>query len=316
LLNACSLLPKIDELTALISTQPADIVAVTEYWLHNDIENRLILLNGYNLFRKDRATGRGGGVCVYIKSDILCVRLLDLENNRFECLWLCLRPRRLPRPLSGIVICVAYHPTGLPVSDHDDLNEYLINTTDVIRNKYPDHGLVITGDFNDFETGTLMSSQNVKQVVDKPTRETAILDLIITNLHQLYQCPHILAPLGSSDHNIAHWHPSDVNTNEKNTQVKSTKQLVRRYPRSGMDAFGRWASTYDWFGELEPNPTTDSMALSFTNRLTETIHRIFPQKKVTRHRNDKPWITPTIKQLIARYAGNWGHPPPCPLVRG
>jgi hypothetical protein len=52
-----------------------------------------------------------------------------------------------------------------------------------------------------------------------------------------------------------------------------------------MDAFDKWASTYDWFGELEPNPTTDSLALSFTNRLTETIHRIFPQKKVTRHRN-------------------------------
>jgi hypothetical protein len=85
---------------------------------------------------------------------------------------------------------------------------------------------------------------------------------------------------------------------KKNTQVKSTKQLVRRYPRSGMDAFGRWASTYNWFGELEPNPTTDSLSLSFTNRLTETIHIIFPQKKVTRHRNDKPWITPTVKQLI------------------
>ena len=66
-----------------------------------------------------------------------------------------------------------------------------------------------------------------------------------------------------------------------------------------MDAFGKWASTYDWFGKLKPNPTTDSLALSFMNCLTETIHRIFPQKKVTRHQNDKPWITPTIKQLIA-----------------
>jgi hypothetical protein len=93
LLNARSLLPKIDELTALISTQPVDIVVVTESWL-----------------RKDRATGRGDGICVYIKSDIPCVRRLDLENNRFECLWLCLRPRRLPRPLSGNVICVVYHP--------------------------------------------------------------------------------------------------------------------------------------------------------------------------------------------------------------
>ena len=51
------------------------------------------------------------------------------------------------------------------------------------------------------------------------------------------------------------------------------------YPRSGMDAFGRWASTYNWFGELEPNPTTDCLAFSFTNRLTETVDRIFPQKR-------------------------------------
>ena len=86
----------------------------------------------------------------------------------------------------------------------------------LIRNKYPDHGLVFVGDFNDFETGTLMSTLNVKQVVDKPTRGAAILDLIITNLHHLYQTPQILAPLGSSDHNIVYWDPSNDRTNEEN----------------------------------------------------------------------------------------------------
>ena len=39
--------------------------------------------------------------------------------------------RRLPRPLSGIVIAVIYHPPCLPVKEHDDLNEYLINTVDL-----------------------------------------------------------------------------------------------------------------------------------------------------------------------------------------
>ena len=41
------------------------------------------------------------------------------------------------------------------------------------------------------------------------------------------------------------------------------------------------------------------MAASFTKDLNEAIDRIFPQKKVSLHWNDKPWITPTIKQLIA-----------------
>ena len=173
LLNARSLLSKVDELTGLIYTKPVDIVAVTESWLHNTIENRLLQLNDYNLFRKDRITGRGGGVCVYVKKDIPCMRWSNLENDSFECLWLYLRPKRLPRPLSGIVIAAIYHPPCLPVKEHDDLNEYLINTADLIRNKYPDHGLVFVGDFNDFETGTLMSTLNVKQVVDKPTRGAA-----------------------------------------------------------------------------------------------------------------------------------------------
>ena len=74
MLKARSLLPKVDELTGLIYTKPVDIVAVTESWLHNTIENRLLQLNHHNLFRKDRITGRGGGVCVYVKKGIPCMR--------------------------------------------------------------------------------------------------------------------------------------------------------------------------------------------------------------------------------------------------
>ena len=98
-------------------------------------------IEGYNLPRKDRAIGRGGGVCVYINNDIPCIRGLDLECENLECLWLSLRPKRLPRPLSGFVICVVYHLPGLATAEHNDLKEYLINTIDLIRNKHPDHGL-------------------------------------------------------------------------------------------------------------------------------------------------------------------------------
>ena len=125
ILNARSLLPKDDELTGPIYTKPVDIIAVTESWLLNAIENRLFQLNNYNLFRKDRITGRGGGICIYIKKNIPCMRWSKFENDRLECLWLYLRPKRLPRPFSGIVIAVIYHPPCLPVKEHDDLNEYI-----------------------------------------------------------------------------------------------------------------------------------------------------------------------------------------------
>lgn len=150
LLNARSLFPKLDELTALLAMSPVDLVAITESWLHEDIDS-LLSISGFNFFCKDRALGRGGGVCVYLREDIPCKRWVDLENLNFECLWLCLRPKRLPRPLSGIAVCVVYHPPGRTAQEHKDLNEYLINTTDFLRNKHPDYGFVFLGDFNDFD---------------------------------------------------------------------------------------------------------------------------------------------------------------------
>jgi len=60
--------------------------------------------------RFHRVVGRGGEICVYLNNAMPCKRRLDLENPIFECLWLILRPKRLPRPLSGIAICVVYHP--------------------------------------------------------------------------------------------------------------------------------------------------------------------------------------------------------------
>jgi hypothetical protein len=122
LINARSLLPKLDELTASLSINPVDMVAVTETWFNEDIDDSLASIHDYNLFRKDRPNRRGGGVCIYL---FHANRQTDLENDNFECLWLWLRPPRLPRPLCGIAICAVYHPPGLPQDDHQLLKEYL-----------------------------------------------------------------------------------------------------------------------------------------------------------------------------------------------
>ena len=45
-----------------------DLVAITESWLYNDIDDRLISINGYNIHRKDRMSSLGSGVyvCMYV----------------------------------------------------------------------------------------------------------------------------------------------------------------------------------------------------------------------------------------------------------
>ena len=137
LINARSLLPKVDELIANLSVNTVNLVAVTETWLNDDIEDNLVSISGYNIFRRDRPYRRGGGVCVYLSEHIHAKRQTALESDNFECLWLWLRPTRLPRPLSGIAVCVVYHPPGLPEHEHYFLNEYLTNSADILRNQYP-----------------------------------------------------------------------------------------------------------------------------------------------------------------------------------
>lgn len=86
LTNVCSLPAKIEELSVTLKFRHVDVVAITESWLHNGIDNSFLNIPNFNFFRKDRLEGRGGGVCVYISQSIPCKRRLDLENNNFECM--------------------------------------------------------------------------------------------------------------------------------------------------------------------------------------------------------------------------------------
>ena len=148
LINARSLKNKIDEFAASVVCNNINVAAVTETWFQHDILDSFISVDGYEIHRKDRQLGRGGGVCIYLSQSLEGKRCLDLESPDFECMWVWLRPKRLLRPLSGLAVCVVYHPPGKSVEDQSRLRDYLISSTDVIKNKYPDSGKVILGDFN------------------------------------------------------------------------------------------------------------------------------------------------------------------------
>ena len=52
------------------------------------------------------------------------------------------------------------------------------------------------------------------------------------------------------------------------------------------------------FDKLSDNPWTDELVTSFSSQVTNALNNIFPLKTVKLHHTDKPWITPSIKQLI------------------
>ena len=137
--NAQSLLSNFNEIEILLSNRDVDILCISESWLLPDMQNNLISIPGYSIYRCD--SGRGGGVCMYVK-EYLKVTVLtpSVEKpSHVEDLWMSIQYKKFP---SFIVGCVYRHPHAL----NDSFN-YLSDTFShmCLRNK----AILILGDFND-----------------------------------------------------------------------------------------------------------------------------------------------------------------------
>ena len=80
-----------------------------------NITSAITLKKNYSIHRKEQKNRQGGEVVAYINSDLKSKRLLDLENDEKEDLWLKLFPKRIPRPFSCIFAAGVYYPPGRSV---------------------------------------------------------------------------------------------------------------------------------------------------------------------------------------------------------
>ncbi|EDO34538.1 predicted protein, partial [Nematostella vectensis] len=198
--NVRSLAPKIDEVREAISNANLDLACITETWLRNHIHNNVIAVSGYNLVRRDRTKDQHGGVCIFIKDSIKYQVLEDLMDDEFEVLWIQLRPSRLPRGITSIVVGLVYHP---PSAADMPMLEYLHSCLSTMEASYPGCGTILLGDFNKTlvkKSTRLSNGFKLKQLVNFPTRGGNMLDPIFTNLGEFYNPPTQLPAFGMSDH--------------------------------------------------------------------------------------------------------------------
>ena len=72
--NACSLFPKLDDLSSLCSIHSPNLVCIVESWLSSVITNLDIALNNYYLFHRDR-NRHGRGIVIYIRSHLIVLEI-------------------------------------------------------------------------------------------------------------------------------------------------------------------------------------------------------------------------------------------------
>ena len=61
--------PHFNDIKNTILLNDFDIIGISETWLDNNVSNKAVSIRGYDLIHVDRS-GRGGGVGVYIKSNM------------------------------------------------------------------------------------------------------------------------------------------------------------------------------------------------------------------------------------------------------
>ncbi len=288
--NAQSVNNKMDELEVILRQEQIDICVITETWFKPDMPSSQTDINGFSMFSKSRDS-RGGGVAIYVKNSIPTNELDIIVPQELECIWVQVRPYRLPRGVSAVVFCVIYILTDSPLQPL--LAQHVTDTVDQLRSRYPELGFCITGDFNRMDITPITLGNHLKQLVTFPTRGRATLDLLITNIEPHYHDPSPYSNIGKSDHASVVWKPkSRLSQNTIKTRV------TRPFPDDKVRAFGRWFQGQTWSEVYGPG--TQNKTDAMYSILNKGMDNFFPNKTVKIHQSDKPWITPRIKSLIRK----------------
>lgn len=137
--NIRSVINKRDSLASAIDTTCADVVVLTETWLHSQVQNNEIFqtTRNFTIYRCDRNNRQGGGVLLAISEDLKS-HCIHIPSN-LEILWAIIE-----LGYQKIIVGVCYRP---PDHTSDFIND-LHDITHTVSSRYPSLPLFLLGDFS------------------------------------------------------------------------------------------------------------------------------------------------------------------------
>ena len=191
-LNICSLFGKIDLLPLFMQKHDFDIFGITETLLKESMTTPFIDIKGFNFERKDRGKG-GGGVGVYLKTNIEYLRRQDLENVNTELI--CLEI--LSKHTKPFLLCILYRPPSSSKHLCKNYDEVFDNTLSKIKCNSASKEIIIIGDINcnyldnnhEKTFKEMLALHGFFQKIQQPTRTTSssqtLIDVILSNNPEL-----------------------------------------------------------------------------------------------------------------------------------
>ena len=221
-----------------------NIITVSETWLASTNPDDKLSIKGYHpVYRKDRANNApGGGVAVWVSSNLVAKRRLDLELPDTEALWLEVRSNN-----NRFLLCTVYRPPNSRSIFWDSL-QYM---TDMGKASNIHH-IMIIGDINaDDRTREgvrlqqFINANNLISHLNEPTRITprtqSCLDRILSNMGNYVRSTQVLSPLLYNDHCTI-----CITLNFKTSKATCFRRLMWDYSRGDILGLLDYLSNIQW----------------------------------------------------------------------
>lgn len=186
-INSCSLFSKMSYFRQFFYQTDISIICVSETWFNDSHLDSMVNIDGYNIIRHDRNSTtkvRGGGVCMYIRSDIKFRTMSTSKpNSKLEGIF-----AEIQLENESVLVGCVYNPPKC--NDLKFLQDTLTDYSPTFEN------IIITGDFNINQLVITTAKSNLDQLLDgfgacvlnsNPTHlmssqhHPTCLDLLITN---------------------------------------------------------------------------------------------------------------------------------------
>ena len=295
-LNINSLLPKMEQLKLFCFENRIDIMAINETKLDSTVGDEEIHIPSYDTIRKDR-TSCGGGVLLFIKSNLNFIVRNDLMLNPLECVIVEItKPRSRP-----ILVGTLYRPPGASMELFEQIESLFCRVDSSNAEFY------LLGDINcdllsdkphcyTKKLVDLMSTYSLEQVIKEPTRITpdsrTLPDHCITTTPENIVHSGVVRS-GVSDHDII-FAVRKLNSTRVNQHNIITKRSFKHFKNQDFLKDLKEAGLEDFQNLNDPDAMWDIWKEKFLN----VVNKHAPLKRSRVRNKRSPWITDDIISLI------------------
>ena len=270
--NLRSMLPKLDSLITDILERNIDCGFCQDIWFKEEDKShqyeieKIFEMKGLKFIftsrkQNKRGVSHGGAGIIVNVERFSCEKIpINIPQN-LEIVWGLLRPKTPGAKFKTIIACSFYSPPSK--GRNSRLIDHVVGTLHFLVAKYPDSAIIIGADKNNMDIRPVLScGLRLKQVVDKPTRQGIILDVILMNTFTFYNAPYIAPPVQPddpsvakpSDHSVPVCVPHTDRYHPPTRQYRTVK--YRPLPESSVRKFAEWIVGEKWEGVKKNLPPT------------------------------------------------------------